>query len=146
MNQEKNISACDVNVDFARLLWESDCRASQLHAMADQAKTELGTSTIAELASSLLKRLAEVVDALKGKAPHAAVCKVRMTFDQPVSELTVQSFLTPLEAFLNRVLKAQFPAFGGVRMTTHHERIEVVRSSDLTPLLFGPGVRKPFEA
>lgn len=146
MNHEKNISACDVNVDFARLLWESDCRASQLHAMADQAKIELGPSTVADLAGSLFRKLAEVVDALKGKGPHVAVCKVRMAFDQPTNELTVHSFLTPLELFLNRVLKAQFPAFEGVRVTTRYERVETVRSSDLTPLLFGPGVRKPFEA
>ncbi len=146
MDQEKNISACDVNVDFARLLWESDCQAGHLHAMADQAKIELGPSTVATLADSLLRKMAEVVDELKGRGPHTAVCKVRMTFDQPASELTVQGFLTPLELFLNRVLKNKFPAFEGVRVTTHYKRVEATRSSDLTPLLFGRGVHKPFEA
>lgn len=145
MDQEKNISACDVSVDFARLLWESDCEAPHLVDLANRAHTELGTCTIADVARCLFLKLAETVDALKGKTPGAVVCGVKMRFESPTNELTVQGYLTPLEAFINRSLKSQFPGFAGVRVSTRYERVEVVQS-ELNPFLFGQGVRKPFEA
>lgn len=146
MSPEKDINACNVEVDFGRLFWEHTCEPQQFTQLAHEVETTLPPSTVRDLTSNLLSTLARSLRAIRDSEakPGAIICKVRMQFTQPVDPITVNGYLVSLESFLNRAIGSCFAKHTPVTMKHSYERVLVESTTPFS--LSGLGVRRPFEA
>ena len=110
MGNEKTISACRVTVDFTHIVRHPECTAGSLREMARRAQEEVGRSTIAEVARSLLKAIAEVLEewADRRHTMGRVASVVQMNFDRLASLLTVQAYVHHLDLFLNKLFRENF--------------------------------------